>query len=164
MFGNSTGSFDGSHNCKTRHLGVKLFSAMTVSFALALPAMADEATVYEFDGSFDDATFDLESAIIDRGLVIDHVSHTGEMLARTGADVGSDVVLFDGADVFLFCSAVISRKVMEADPMNIAHCPYTMFVIDREGLVQIGYRNMPDGPMQEVQSLLDDIAREAAGQ
>lgn len=143
---------------------MKYIPALAVMIVLALPAFSDEATVYEFDGTFDDATFDLESAIIGRGLVIDHVSHTGEMLARTAADVGSDVVIFDGADVFLFCSAVISRKVMEADPMNIAHCPYAMFVTDREGIVQIGYRNMPDGAMQEVQSLLDDIAREAAGQ
>ena len=143
---------------------MKLVPALATINALAMPAYADGATVYEFDGSFEDATFDLESAIIDRGLVIDHVSHTGEMLARTADDVGSDVVLFDGADVYLFCSAVISRKVMEADPMNIAHCPYALFVMDRDGLVQIGYRNMPEGAMQEVQSLLDDIAREAAGQ
>ena len=33
-----------------------------------------------------------------------------------------------------------------------------------EGAVEIGYRAMPDGPMQEVQSLLDGIAKEAAGQ
>jgi hypothetical protein len=30
--------------------------------------------------------------------------------------------------------------------------------------VQVGYRNQPEGVMQEVQALLDDIAREAAGQ
>lgn len=143
---------------------MKILPMIAVLTLLATPSFSDGATTYQFDGSFDDATFDLESAIIDRGLVIDHVSHTGEMLARTAADVGSDVVLFDGADVFLFCSAVISRKVMEADPMNIAHCPYSIFVTDREGVVQIGYRNLPEGAMQEVQGLLDSIAREAAGQ
>ena len=143
---------------------MKILPALATIVALASPAYSDGATVYAFDGTFDDATFDLESAIIDRGLVVDHVSHTGEMLARTAADVGSDVVIFDGADIFLFCSAVISRKMMEADPMNIAHCPYALFVTDREGHVQIGYRNMPEGAMQEVQALLDDIAREAAGQ
>jgi len=64
----------------------------------------------------------------------------------------------------LFCSAVLSRKVMEADPMNIAHCPYGIFVTDKDGKVSVGYRNYPDGPMQEVQSLLDDIVREAVGE
>ena len=106
----------------------------------------------------------VEAAIIGKGLVIDYRSHVGEMLNRTAADVGSAVKVYDNADVFLFCSAVLSRKVMEADPMNIAHCPYGIFVMDREGAVSIGYRQMPEGPMQEVQALLDAISREAAGQ
>ncbi|WP_232829392.1 DUF302 domain-containing protein [Tropicimonas sp. IMCC34043] len=130
---------------------------------LALPAFAQEAVTHAFDGSFDDATFAVESAIVGRGLVIDYVSHTGEMMNRTGADVGSDVVIFDNADIFLFCSAVVSRKVMEADPMNIAHCPYSIFVTEKDGEVLIGHRTYPDGPMQEVQALLDSIVVEAAG-
>jgi len=105
----------------------------------------------------------VESAIVGRGLVIDYVSHTGDMLNRTAADVGSDVKLFEAADVFLFCSAVVSRKVMESDPMNIAHCPYGIFVADREGQVTIGHRNYPEGAMQKVQALLDEIVREAVG-
>ena len=130
---------------------------------LAVSAQADEAIVYPFDGSFEDATFSLENAIIGHGLVIDYVSHTGEMLNRTGADVGSDVEIFAAADVFLFCSAAVSRQVMEADPMNIAHCPYGVFVAEREGAVMIGYRSYPEGPMQVVQSLLDEIVQEALG-
>ena len=84
------------------------------------------------------------------------------MLARTAADVGSDVKLFEEADIFLFCSASLSRKVMEADPTNIAHCPYSVFVYEREGEVVIGHRTFPEGPMQEVQALLSEIATEAA--
>lgn len=132
------------------------------SLALSSPTFADQnATTYVFDGSFDDATFSVESAIIGRGLVIDYVSHTGEMLSRTAGDVESDVKIFDAADVFLFCSAVLSRKMMEADPMNIAHCPYSIFVADRAGEVIVGYRNYPAGPMQQVQALLDQIVQEA---
>lgn len=85
------------------------------------------------------------------------------MLNRTGADIGSDQTLFEEADIFHFCSAVTSRSVMEADPMNIAHCPYGVFVMERDGAVSVGYRNLPEGPMQEVQALLDDIVREAVG-
>lgn len=135
-----------------------------VAFAVAGGSAAAEATTYLYDGSFEDAAFGVESAIIGRGLVIDFVSHTGEMLARTAADVGSDVTLFEEADVYLFCSAVLSRRVMEADPMNIAHCPYGVFVAERGGEVMVGYRNLPEGPMQEVEALLDEIAREATGQ
>lgn len=141
---------------------MKQISAALAAAFLAMPAMAEEqAVTYHFDGSFDDASFAVESAIIGRGLVIDYVSHTGEMLNRTGADVGSDVKLFEEADIFLFCSATVSRKVMEADLMNIAHCPYGIFVAEKDGGIMIGYRTYPDGPMQEVQTLLDEIVQEA---
>ena len=36
-------------------------------------------------------------------------------------------------------------------------------VAEREGKVMVGYRNYPEGPMQEVQTLLDEIVREAVG-
>lgn len=142
---------------------MRLFGILGALVLAGAAATAEEATVYTYDGSFDDAAFGVESAIVGRGLVIDHVSHVGEMLARTAGDVGSDVKLFEAADVFQFCSAVVSRRVMEADPMNLVHCPYGVFVAERDGEVTIGYRNLPDGPMQEVQTLLDEIAREAAG-
>ena len=142
----------------------KTFSGFGLSFYLCSIVMADDiAVVHSFDGAFDDATFSVESAILDAGLVIDYVSHTGEMLARTGADLGSDVTIFDAADVFLFCSAVVSRRMMEADPMNIVHCPYSIFVADQERDVVIGYRNYPDGIMKEVQALLEGIVQEALG-
>lgn len=120
-------------------------------------------TTYRFDGSFEDAAFGVENAIVNRGLVIDYVSHVGEMLNRTGEDVGSDVKIFEEADIYIFCSAVISREVMEADPMNLAHCPYGIFVAEREGEVMVGYRDYPDGPMEKVEVLLDEIAQEAVG-
>lgn len=123
---------------------------------------AGEAILYEYDGTFEDATFAVQDAIISKGLVIDYVSHTGEMLERTRRDVGSDVVLFDAADIFLFCSAVVSRQVMEADPMNIVHCPYSIFVADQGGKVTIGHHDYPEGAMQPVEDLLSEIAQEAA--
>ena len=129
---------------------------------VANTAHAQEAVTIPFEGSFDDATFAVESAIVGRGLVIDYVSHVGEMLNRTGADVGSDRMIFANADIFMFCSAVVSRDVMETDPMNIVHCPYGIFVADQDGDVMIGYRVYPDGEMQQVQSLLGEIAQEAA--
>lgn len=137
-----------------------LFAGL-IAFAAGASQAADQAVTHAFDGSFDDAAFAVESAIVGRGLVIDYVSHTGEMLNRTGADVGSDVELFTEADIFLFCSAQLSREVMEADPMNIAHCPYGIFVAERDGAVMIGYRTYPEGEMQKVQTLLEEIVQEA---
>lgn len=128
---------------------------------LVAGAAENDATTYPFDGSFDDAAFSVENAIVGEGLVVDYVSHVGEMLERTKADVGSDVTVFDAANVYLFCSASLSRKMMEADPMNLRFCPYGIFVMDRGGEVTVGYRHMPEGPMQEVQALLDKIAKAA---
>lgn len=132
-----------------------------ISFGLATAASADGPVTVAYDGSFEDAAFAVESAIVDQGLVIDYVSHVGEMLARTGADVGSDTMLFKEADIFIFCSAVVSREVMEADPMNIAHCPYGIFVAENADSVMIGYRTYPEGEMQKVQDLLARIVAEA---
>ena len=152
---------------------MKKLLTLTLSAALlATPAMADShamqetdhAVTYAFDGDFDDATFSVETAIVGKGLVIDYVSHTGDMLERTKGDVGSDVTIFDAADIFLFCSAQTSREVMETDPMNIAFCPYGIFVTDKEGEVRIGYRKYPDGDMQKVQALLDGIVKDAMGE
>ena len=117
-------------------------------------ASAENVVLYTYDGDFEDATFAVEGAIVGKGLVIDYVSHVGEMLARTGADVGSETEIFKAADIFLFCSAVVSRKVMEADPMNIAYCPYSIFVIENETGVKIGHRTYPDGSMKMVQDLI----------
>ena len=137
--------------------------SMSLGLALAANAALCEAPVtVAFDGTFDEATFAVESAIVDRGLVIDYVSHVGDMLNRTGADVGSDAMIFKAADIFIFCSAVVSREVMEADPMNIAHCPYGIFVAEDGDGVMIGYRDYPAGPMDKVEDLLADIVAEAA--
>ena len=144
----------------TRH-----FQTACAVIALAFPAVtaAEGIVTHPFDGTFDDATFAVETAIIGQGLVIDHVSHVGEMLNRTGADVGSDVEIFREADVFTFCSATVSRAVMEADPMNIGYCPNGIFVAETGDGVMIGYREYADGPMDMVEDLLAGIVKDALG-
>lgn len=140
-------------------------STLTAVIALtATAATAQEMVTYTTDQPFEDVAFGLETAILNEGLVIDHVSHVGDMLERTRGDVGSDVVLYEQADTYSFCSATVSREVMEADPMNIAFCPYDIFIAesaDNPGEVTIGYRTFPEGAMQKVQVLLDDIVRAA---
>lgn len=142
---------------------MKQFLAAAITCLSFAPVQAQDMVSYQTTLSYDDVTFGLESAITDRGLVIDHVSHVGDMLERTRADVGSDVVLFDKANVYSFCSAALSRKVMEANPMNIAFCPYGIFVAKRPGeeTVTIGFRTFPEGDMQLIHSLLEEIVQEA---
>ncbi len=137
---------------------------LSIAFACAATvASAQSAIFYSSDESFDDVSFSLESAILDKGLVIDNVSHVGEMLNRTGADVGSTIPLYDAADVYSFCSATISRTVMEAHPMNIVYCPYGIFVAQLSGsdTVIVGFQEYPDGEMKLVQDLLDGIVKTA---
>ena len=85
-----------------------------LSLSLGTAAAAQDFKTYTTTDTFDDVAFAVESAILSKGLVIDHIAHTGEMLERTRTDVGSDKVLFLAADVFEFCSASVSRQVMEA--------------------------------------------------
>ncbi|MCF6430638.1 DUF302 domain-containing protein [Leisingera sp. MMG026] len=137
-----------------------------VAAALAIStgtAAAQDMVSYTTSLPFDDVTFGLESAITNRGLRIDHISHVGDMLERTRADVGSDIVLFEHAQVFSFCSAKLSRQVMEANPMNITFCPYDIFVAQTPGAddVTIGFRAFPEGEMQVIHDLVDGIVQEA---
>ncbi|GAA0304988.1 DUF302 domain-containing protein [Rhodovulum strictum] len=143
----------------------RLIAAAALALAAA-SAQAEGVVTYTVDQGFDDVVFGLENAIVGEGLVIDAVSHVGDMLERTRADVGSDVTIFLKADVFSFCSAALSRKVMEADPMNVQFCPYGIFVLqspDTPDQTTIGFRQFPDGPMKEVEALLDTITRKAVG-
>ncbi|OSQ50947.1 DUF302 domain-containing protein [Marivita geojedonensis] len=143
----------------------RLLATLALTLTASSVSAADIIT-YDTDQSFEDVTFGLENAILDAGLVIDSVSHTGDMLERTKADVGSDVTLYLNADVYSFCSAKISREVMEADPMNIVFCPYDIFIMVRPetpDVTTIGFRTFPDGPMKKVETLLDGIARAAVG-
>jgi uncharacterized protein (DUF302 family) len=142
---------------------LKLATATATAIALlaAHPVLAGETMTVTYDGSFDDAAFAVESAIVGQGLVIDYVSHVGDMLNRTGQDVGSERMLFKEADIFVFCSATVSREVMEEDPMNIAQCPYGIFVAETDEGVMVGRRDYPDGAMGKVEELLDAIIADA---
>ena len=133
----------------------------TASTAQEMPAPATRSVAM----SFEDASFAVENAITNAGLVIDGTSHVGEMLARTKEDVGGTKDLYTQAEVFTFCSAQVSRQVMEADPSNIQHCPYAIFVYeaaDKPGEVVVGHRTY-SGSMAPVNDLLDGILTEALG-
>lgn len=135
---------------------------------LAVTAQADEnpvipAVTHQVEGTFDDIAFAVENAIVNAGLVIEGRSHVGEMLARTKDDVGGAKDLYTQADVFTFCSATVSRAVMEADIMNIQHCPYSVFLFetpDQPGQITVGRRGY-DPSMQPAAEMLDGIIADA---
>lgn len=139
-----------------------IHAALAVA-ALSQPAFADQFVLVPSGQSFDDTTFALEDAIVGRGLVIDYTSHVGDMLERTRGDMGSDVVLFTNANIYLFCSANTSRQAMEANWQNVAFCPYGINVIERPGEpVMIGYMRRDAEGMGPVNDLLSAIVAEIA--
>jgi uncharacterized protein (DUF302 family) len=157
--------------CAHRMLAVAVLVLAAALFAIVRPAVAQEIRTYSKKADYDDVRFDLTNAIINRGLVIDHNGKIGEMLERTGRDVGSDKPIYKAAEFFTFCSAKLSRQMMEADARNIAFCPYVMFIyesVGEPGVVVVGYRRpsasgSPEtkAALAEIDSLLDGIAREA---
>jgi hypothetical protein len=145
---------------------VPMFKTLCLCGSLVASAAAgQEFKTYTTDEPFGDVAFAIESAILSKGLVIDHVSHTGAMLERTRADIGSDVVLFLAADVYEFCSATISREVMEADRENFNFCPYAIRISERPetaGTITISHQTYR-GTMEPVNALLESIVADALG-
>ena len=129
--------------------------------------------LYTVEGSFEDVRDDVEMAITDRGMKINNVSHIGNMLARTGRDIGATRQIFEQAEALEFCSAVVSRRMMEADPHNIVFCPYIIYVYTLPGeknRVYVAYRRPPAvgspesrAALQAVEKLLQDIISDAIG-
>lgn len=145
-------------------MNIRFLASLVIAGFGASAAAAQDAHVWQVEDSFENVTFAVENAIIGQGLVIDHVSHTGEMLERTKADVGATRTIFTAADIYSFCSATVSRAVMEADPANVQFCPYGIFVHETPeapGTVTVGFRDYPEGPMDQVETLLSDIVAEA---
>lgn len=146
--------------------------ALAAALAVTAPAYADDSIKsYSKKGSFADVKTDLTETIVNRGLKIDYNGNIGAMLERTGADVGSTKAVYKGAEFFTFCSAKLSRTMMEADPMNLGSCPYVMFIYEsaaKPGEVTVGYRlpgargdDASKKSLAEVEALLDGIAKEA---
>lgn len=149
-----------------------LVLALALTAAAATTAAAQEVRTRIKKGAFEDVKFELTNAIVNRGLVVDYTGRVGDMLARTGKDVGSDKQIYKAAEYLTFCSAKLSRATMEADAAAIAYCPYVIFIYEtaaKPGEIVVGYR-APAAPAKSkaraalaaVDKLLGDIIREAA--
>jgi len=131
-----------------------LIVRMVVAFIILVSVNITSAVTMEnvetrqIKGSFEDVYFDLKNAIINKGLVIDTVLYVADMLKRTGKDVGSTKPIYLDGQTFGFCSAKLSRATMEADPENLAFCPYTIFIYeaaDTPNTITVGYRKLSGG-------------------
>jgi hypothetical protein len=151
-----------------KKLGLSLIVAVGFALAASQSHAQEDVTSYAIEAPFADVAGDLSDAIINRGYVVDYHGLVGEMLKRTAGDVGASKPLYKNAELFQFCSAVVSRSAMEEDIRNIAYCPYVLFAYETEekpGSVTVGFRHLPEGGgRDQVNALLDEMAREAAGQ
>ena len=154
-----------------------IFSTLTRSVCagllmlLAGSANAQEVRSYAKRAAYDDVKFELTNAIVNRGLTVDYTGQIGKMLERTGPDVGSSKLLYKQAEFLTFCSAKLSRAMMEADATNIGFCPYVVFIYepaDKPGETVVGYRRPPPGgsdaskkALAEIDALLDGIVKDA---
>jgi uncharacterized protein (DUF302 family) len=158
-----------------RHALTSLLAALLIAAVPTYAAELNPVVSYSTKGKFENVRDDLKMAIEARGLAVDYHAFVNRMLERTGKDVGSARKIYVDAQAFVFCSASLSRKTMEADPANMSMCPYSINVyatLAEPDRVVVSYRRpwrtegsaASKAALQEVEKLLDDIAREAVGQ
>ena len=126
---------------------IMLLSVSAIVYAANVKLETKDYKFYKFQGSYENVRVDLDYAITGRGIKVNGVSHIGDMLERTGKDIGRTNKIFAHAEAIQFCSATLSRDMMEADPMNIVYCPYIIYIYslpDEKESVYVGYRKLPE--------------------
>lgn len=156
---------------------MKIFCLVPALAGCAMVTAADRVSetdflkIYTVQGGFNEVYEFVELAITAQGMKINNVSHIGKMLSRTAEAVGSDKKIYQSAKALEFCSAVVSRNMMEADPRNIVYCPYVIYVyqlVGEDDTVHVAYRKPWAGndaatvkALAPVTELLEQIIGEA---
>jgi len=134
-------------------------------------ANAADVVVRSTKGEFKEVKERVLHAIENRGLVLNYTARIGAMLERTGKDIGAARRIYGDAEMLEFCSARISRDTVEADPRNIAYCPYSIaiYTLPKEkNRVYVAYRRIEASgsgqsakSLRAVDQLLADIVAES---
>jgi uncharacterized protein (DUF302 family) len=143
---------------------------------LGLISMAAQAGdnfngLFKTHGKFEDVRDMVVTTIEGRGLKINHANYIADMLERTGKDLGATKQVYVNGEQFEFCSATISRAMMEADPHAIVMCPYiiSIYTVPNDGdTVYVAYRKPAatknkalKKALSSVENLLTGIIKEA---
>lgn len=151
-----------------------MVAALVMALSLGVAAAHAESEpgykAYSKAGKFEDVMFELQNAIINHGLVVDYTGRLNGMLERTSEVVGRGSPYVE-ANYLHFCSAKLTHGAVSADPLNIAICPYVVFIFETKsepGKIHVGYRRpITDRSarsrqvLAKVEALLDEIVREA---
>jgi uncharacterized protein (DUF302 family) len=125
----------------------RLACALVLSLAATQAAQAAGGyAVYESNAAFDDVMDGLKAAIGERGMYINNIMHMGEMLERTGKDLGLGEPIYAKAESIEFCSATLSRKMTAENPARIVNCPFIVsaYVLPNEpGRTYVVHREIP---------------------
>ena len=152
-------------------LSILVLTLFSVSCVNAGDARDSYMKMHVIKGDFDTVRDYIELAITGRGMIVNNVSHIGNMLERTGKDLGATKKIYNKAEALEFCSAAVSRKMMESDPHNIVFCPYIIAIYTLPGetdKVYVSYRrpqqvgsNESKQALAAVEKLLQEIVEEA---
>lgn len=149
----------------------KLFMFALLAFAASTAFAAENySVIFKAQGKYEDVRDMVQASIESKGLKINSVNHIAEMLDRTGKDLGATKKVYEGGEQFEFCSAKISRDMMEADPHAIVMCPYiiSVYTVPGDKTVYVSFRkpSQPNNPklkkaLADVEKLLTEIIKEA---
>ncbi len=151
----------------------RILGALLIALALAPPQSiaADGYAVHKSESAFEDVMDGLKLAIQERGMYINNVMHMGEMLERTGKDLGTEETIYEHADSIEFCSAVLSREMTAEEPARIVNCPFIISVYTlpgTPGTTYVAHREIPADQvaaspiMAKVATMLKEVAEAAA--
>lgn len=141
-----------------------------LSLLFAGTVQAGDTQVYETATGFDDVLAAVKLGIEERGLYINNVMNMGEMLTRTGKDLGAEEEIFTRAESVEFCSAVLSRQMTSEDPTRVINCPFIIAVYTlpaRPETTFIAHRTIPEAQiaaspaMRAIAQMLSGIAEGA---
>lgn len=150
---------------------MNILALLFLSVSLSLQAGPSSHMVsYTIEDSFDNVKQDVEDAITAKGLKVSNISYIGKMLKRTAKDVGASGGIYHDAVALEFCSATLSREMMQTNPDNIVFCPYIIYVYalsGETGKTTVAYRKFTtsatgntDKTLSQVEALLESIINE----
>ena len=128
------------------------------------------AAIFKAHGTYQEVRDQVQSAIEGKGLKINTTHKIADMLDRTGKDLGRTTRVYENAEQFDFCSADVSRRMMEADPHAIAMCPFliSVYKLPQDKHVYIAYRKpaTTKNPalkktLADVEKMMNDIIKDA---
>lgn len=110
-----------------------LFFCLLAGAAVAeeiTPQVDGPVTIYPSQADFAATRENLKNAVTNQGLLISGELHLGEMLERTGPDLGFGQV-FAQVESIQFCSALMAHRMVRANPANLGTCPFSVLIYTR---------------------------------